>query len=250
VQDGVMLRSASLALLAALLAAVPGFARADDSPVVVELFTSQGCSSCPPADKYFGELAKRPDLIALAFHIEYWNYIGWTDAYSKPWATRRQRDYQAALKLRYVYTPQIVIQGETEGIGSEPATIEPMIRAAEGKRKPHPSLTLHWRDDGALVANIGDGPAPSGQPATLWLVGFDKMHTMAVTTGENAGKTSWDHHAVRSFRRLGAWAGWSEELIVPPEEAKNLGDYGAAVLLQQNGNGPILTAASILLQGH
>ena len=94
-----MLRPAFLALLAALVAAMPNPVWADDtSPVVVELFTSQGCSSCPPADKYFGELAKRPDIIALAFHVEYWNYIGWTDAYSKPWATRRQRDYQAAMK--------------------------------------------------------------------------------------------------------------------------------------------------------
>lgn len=244
-----MLRPAPLAFLAALLAAIPSGVRADDSPVVVELFTSQGCSSCPPADKYFGELAKRPDVIALAFHIEYWNYIGWTDTYSKPWATRRQRDYQAALKLRYLYTPQIVIQGEVEGVGSEAATIEPMIRAAEAKRKPHPGLTLHWREDGALVADVGDGQSPPGQPATLWLVGFDKMHTMAVTTGENAGKTTWDHHAVRSFRRLGSWAGWSEELIVPADEAKTLGDYGAAVLLQENASGPILTAASIQYPG-
>lgn len=244
-----MLRPAPLALLAALSVATPSPVWADDSPIVVELFTSQGCSSCPPADKYFGELAKRPDIIALAFHVEYWNYIGWTDAYSKPWATRRQRDYQVALKQRYVYTPEIVIQGQAEGVGSEPGAIEPMIRAAEAKRKPHPSLTLRWRDDGALVADIGDGPSPPGQPATLWLAGFDKMHTMAVTTGENAGKTAWDHHAVRSFRRLGSWAGWSEELIVPPEEAKNLGDYGAAVLLQENGSGPILTAASVQMQG-
>jgi hypothetical protein len=244
-----MLRPALLALLVALVAAMPSFARADDSPIVVELFTSQGCSSCPPADKYFGELAKRPDIIALAFHIEYWNYIGWTDAYSKPWATRRQRDYQAAMKLRYVYTPEMVIQGETEGIASEPAAIEPMIRAAEAKRRPHPNLTLRWRDDGALVAGVGDGQSPQGEPATLWLVGFDKMHTMAISAGENAGKTSWDHHAVRSFRRLGSWAGYSEELIIPPDEAKNLGDYGAAVLLQLNGSGPILTAATVPMQG-
>jgi hypothetical protein len=245
-----MLRPAALALLAAFAAAMPTLARADDSPIVVELFTSQGCSSCPPADKYFGELAKRSDLIALAFHIEYWNYIGWTDAYSKPWATRRQRDYQSAMKLRYVYTPEIVIQGETEGIASEPAAIEPMIRAAQAKRRPHPNLTLHWRDDGALVADVGAGQSPPGEPATLWLVGFDKMHTMAISTGENAGKTSWDHHAVRSFRRLGSWAGSSQELVVPPEEAKNLGDYGVAVLLQLNGSGPILTAASVPMQGH
>jgi hypothetical protein len=234
--------------LAALVAAAP--ARADDSPVVVELFTSQGCSSCPPADKYLGELAKRPDVLALAFHVEYWNYIGWTDSYSKPWATRRQRDYQAQFKLRYVYTPEMVINGSAEGVGSEPATIEPLIRAAEAKRLPHPEITLHWRDDGALLADIGDGKSPADQPATLWLVGFDNMHTMAVTSGENQGKTAWDHHPVRNFRRLGSWAGWSEELIVPPDEAKNLGDYGAAVLLQQDGSGPILTAAAIMMPGN
>src|SRR5579875_3671798 len=240
-----MLRPAHLLMIAALVAATATQARAGDSPIVVELFTSQGCSSCPPADKYLGELAKRPDVLALAFHVEYWNYIGWTDAYSRPWATQRQRDYEAALKLRYVYTPQMVIEGAAEGVGSEPATIEPLIRAAEANRKPHPDLTLHWRADGALLADIGQGQSPPGQPATLWLVGFDNMHTMAVTAGENEGKTAWDHHPVRSFRRLGSWAGWSEELIVPPEEAKHLGDYGAAVLLQENGTGPILTAASI-----
>lgn len=245
-----MLRPRFFVLLAALAAASPLAARADDAPVVVELFTSQGCSSCPPADKYLGELAKRPDLLALAFHVEYWNYIGWTDSYSKPWATQRQRNYQAALKLRYVYTPEMVINGAAEGVGSEPATIEPLIRAAEAERAPHPSLTLRWRDDGALLADIGQGKSPADEPATLWLVGFDNMHTMAVTSGENEGKTAWDHHPVRSFRRLGSWAGWSEELIVPPEEAKSLGDYGAAVLLQQNGSGPILTAASIQLPGH
>src|SRR6185437_8059545 len=112
------------------------------------------------------------------------------------------------------------------------------------------SLTLHWRDDGALVADVGDGPSPPGQPATLWLVGYDKMRTMAVTAGENEGRTAWDHRAVRSFRRLGAWAGWSEQLVVPADEAKNLGDYGIAVLLQLDGSGPILTAANIQMPGH
>jgi hypothetical protein len=244
-----MLRPAPNLLVAALVAATLTQARADNSPVVVELFTSQGCSSCPPADKYLGELAKRPDLLALAFHVEYWNYIGWTDAYSKPWATQRQRDYEAALKLRYVYTPQMVIEGAAEGVGSEPPAIAPLIRAAEANRAPHPDLTLRWRDDGALVADIGEGKSPSGQPATLWLVGYDNLHTMAVTAGENQGKTAWDHHPVRSFRRLGSWAGWSEELIVPAEEAQHLSDYAAAVLLQENGTGPILTAASIQLPG-
>src|SRR5579863_7436988 len=130
---------ASLLLVPVAALARPGAARAEEhqsSPVVVELFTSQGCSSCPPADKYLGELAKRPDVMALAFHVEYWNYIGWTDSYSKPWATQRQRDYEAAMKLRYVYTPEMVIQGASEGVGSEPMAIEPMIRAAEAKQPP------------------------------------------------------------------------------------------------------------------
>lgn len=236
--------------LVALLLLVPLWAaptRAGDAPapIVVELFTSQGCSSCPPADRYLGELVKRPELLALAFHVEYWNYIGWPDPYSKPWATRRQRDYSAKLKQRFVYTPEIVVQGAAEGVGSERETIEALIRAAGDHRLPHPDLKLGWRDDGALLVQLGDGQSPPGEPATVWLVGFDRMHTNPVLAGENQGKTAWDHHPVRSFRRLGAWAGWSEALTVPPDEAKNLGDYGAAVLLQMNGTGPILTAASI-----
>ncbi len=236
--------------LFALLLLVPawaGAACADDSPIVVELFTSQGCSSCPPADKYLGELAKRPDILALAFHVEYWNYIGWTDPYSKPWATRRQRDYSTRLKQRYVYTPEMVVQGGAEGVGSERETIEALIRTAAAQRAAHPALNLHWREDGALLADFGDGKSPPGEPATVWLVGYDRMHTTPVLAGENEGRTAWDHHPVRSFRRLGSWAGWSEQLIVPPDEVKNLSDYGAAVLLQADGTGAILTAASIEL---
>jgi hypothetical protein len=223
---------------------------ADDLPVVVELFTSQGCSSCPPADKYLGELAKRPGLIALAFHVEYWNYIGWTDPYSRPWATRRQREYAVSLKQPFVYTPEMVIDGEAAGVGSEQAKIEALIRAAAARNVPHPSLLLHWRSDGALLANVGDGKSPPGRPATLWLVGYDGLHTTRVLTGENEGETAWDHHAVRSFRRLGSWAGWSEQFIVPAEEAQHLGNEGAAVLLQEDGTGPILAAASIAMPKH
>lgn len=237
-----------LLALTALVPLLAGTARADEAPIVVELFTSQGCSSCPPADKFLGELVKRPELLVLAFHVEYWNYIGWTDPYSKPWATRRQRDYSARLKQRFIYTPEIVVQGTAEGIGSERDTIEMLIRAAAEKRPPRPDVKLHWRDDGALLADIGDGKSPPAQPATVWLVGYDRMHTTQVLAGENQGKTTWDHHPVRSFRRLGAWAGSSEQLVVPPDEAKNLGDYGAAVLVQIDGSGLILTAASIDLQ--
>jgi hypothetical protein len=236
-------------LVPVLAPATGGAARADQSqpPIVVELFTSQGCSSCPPADKYFGELVKRPEVLAIAFHIEYWNYIGWPDPYSKPWATRRQRDYASKLKQRFVYTPEIVIQGAAEGVGSERETIEALIRAAAAKPLPHPDLKLRWRQDGALMVDLGDGASPQGEPATVWLVGFDRMRTNQILAGENEGKTSWDHHPVRTFKRLGAWAGFSQEFVVSSEDAKTLSDYGAAVLVQLNGTGPILTAASIEL---
>ncbi len=239
-----MKRLLSLLFLAAIVATGP--ARADGTaPIVVELFTSQGCSSCPPADKYLGELAKRPEILPLAFHVEYWNYIGWTDPYSKPWATRRQRDYQTSLKERFVYTPQMVVEGGAEGVGSERDAIEVLIRAAQSRATLQPDIRLHWREDGALLADLGEGKSPAGQPATVWLVGFDRMHTQKVMAGENQGRTSWDYQAVRNFRRLGGWAGFSEQLVVPPDEAKALGDMGAAVLIQANGNGPIITAARI-----
>jgi hypothetical protein len=219
------------------------------APVVVELFTSQGCNTCPPADEFLGELAKRPDVLALAFHVDYWNYIGWADPYAKPWSTARQRDYQQSLHLRYVYTPQMVVNGAAQGVGSDRSEIESLIDAAQAKPMPHPSLALHWLPTGALAVDVGDGPPPPAAPAAIWLIGFDRSHTTPVLRGENEGKTLTEYQTVRSYRRIGAWAGWSMELIVPPDEAKALGEGGVAVLLQAQGTGPILTAARISMPG-
>src|SRR5690348_14071546 len=130
------MRAIILAFLAGILGAVP--AQAAETPlVVVELFTSQGCSSCPPADSYLGELARRPDVLGLAFHVDYWNYIGWTDPFASKLASQRQRDYAKHLNLRYVYTPQMVINGATEGVGSERSTIGMLIKAASEEKAPH-----------------------------------------------------------------------------------------------------------------
>ncbi len=244
-----------LALLAALVLGADGNAiraaetPAAQAPVVVELFTSQGCNTCPPADAFLGELSKQPDILALAFHVDYWNYIGWTDPYGKPWATGRQRDYQQSLHLRYVYTPEMVVNGAAEGVGSDKAAIEALIAAARAKPEPHPALALHWPQNGALAVDVGEGPSPPGAPAAIWLVGFDRPHSTPVLRGENEGKTLTDYQVVRSYRRIGAWAGWSMELMVPPDEAKALGDGGVAVLLQAQGTGPILTAARIFMPG-
>ena len=232
--------------LAALLALLAGAAVAEERPVVVELFTSQGCNSCPPADKYIGELAQRPDLLTLAFHVDYWNYIGWDDPYARPWATARQRAYQASLKERFVYTPQIVVDGAAQGVGSERDTIEKLIKAAPADAaSAHPDLALRWRQDGALLVDIGAGASPQESPADIWLIGYDAAHETRVLRGENAGQTLTDHHVVRTYRRIGGWPGWSLELVVPPGEVSAIGDGGVAVLVQAAGVGPVLAAARV-----
>lgn len=234
-----------LAIAALVVLALP--ARAEEGrPIVVELFTSQGCNSCPPADAFLGKLSHRPGFLTFAFHVDYWNYIGWIDPFGRPWATARQRSYQMSLDQPYVYTPQMVVDGEAQGIGSEPNTIDALIRTAQSEPwPPHPDLVLRWRADGALLVDVGGGTSPPKSPADIWLIGYDAPHETQVLRGENAGETATDYDAVRSYRRLGAWPGWSLELVVPASEVATLGTGGIAVLVQAGGLGPILNAAEI-----
>ena len=234
-----------LLLVALVMLAGPAGAE-EQRPTVVELFTSQGCNSCPPADTYLGELGRRPNLLTLAFHVDYWNYIGWTDPFARPWATARQKAYQKSLNERFVFTPQMVVNGAAQGIGSERDTIETLIKAApmDGATL-HPDLALRWREDGALLVDVGAGNSPPDSPADIWLIGYDSAHETQVLRGENAGETLTDHHAVRQYRRLGAWPGWSLELVVPAEEVPSLGTGGIAVLIQAAGVGPVMAAARI-----
>lgn len=226
-----------------LVLALTGSAAAEvQPPVVVELFTSQGCSSCPPADAYLGELAQRPGVLALAFHIDYWNYIGWTDPFARPWASARQRGYMESLHLPYVYTPQIVVEGAAQAIGSERATIETMIRAAAQARLPAPVLSLARGGDGALTVTVGAGHAPAAG-TTLWLVGYDPRHATEVLHGENRGRKLIDYNAVRTLRRIGAWTGAPLTLTLPATPGEK--SSAMAVLLQENATGPILTAATL-----
>jgi len=237
--------SAPLAGSAGAAESLPSPASAPSAPVVVELFTSQGCSSCPPADAFLSELAQRPGVIALAFHVDYWNYIGWTDPFAKPWATARQRAYREALNQRFVYTPEMVVDGAAQAAGNDRAAVESLIGDARAHPPAHPSLALFWRKDGALAVDVGAGASPPGEPATLWLIGYDKARTTQVLRGENEGRALTDVHPVRSYRALGKWAGWSAEFIVPAADVKTLGNGGIAVLLQERGAGPILNAAQI-----
>lgn len=210
------------------------------SPVVVELFTSQGCSSCPPADALLGELAQRDDLIALAFHVDYWDYIGWKDPFASPDFTRRQRDYAAALGSRTIYTPQMVIDGSDDAVGSDRGRVGELIRRAAAR----PRLELALDSSGGKHVLI----LPQAQlerPATVWLAVYDREERTSVRRGENAGRDLSDYNIVRHFRKVAGWDGTPGSLELDLSEAMQEG-MGCAVLVQAEGQGQILAALKVL----
>ncbi len=185
----------SLAMFAAILMALaPLAARAGEGPVVVELFTSQGCSSCPPADAYLHDLAKRTDVIALSYNVGYWDYLGWKDTLASLAHTERQRAYARTLGLSGVYTPQIVVNGIAEGVGSRRHEIEPALESA----KPLPVSISFTGEGDALSLSVGPGETPE-RPATLWLVRYTKEERVEISRGENRGRTIAYTHAVRQL---------------------------------------------------
>ena len=220
-----MVRAASaIGLAAALLAGQA--ARAETvrpPPIVVELFTSQSCSSCPPADALLAELARtRQDVLVLDLHVTYWDRLGWKDPYSLPAATERQRRYSALWGADSVYTPQLVAGGRHQAIGSDRTAVLASVAAAVADRASAVPLRVARDGDGLTVqAAAGSGAG------TLLLVGFDPAHTTRIGGGENGGRTLTEVNVVRSIAPLGAWSGAPTSLhaAVPAGER-------VAVLLQ------------------
>ena len=204
-------------------------ALAETRPVVVELFTSQGCSSCPPADAVLAELAPRKDVLALGFHVDYWDSLGWKDPLSTPGATLRQHEYASQFGRREVYTPQIVIDGQRQAVGSNRNAVLQAIAQSE----PTSTAPVVFAADGRSVA-IGAG---SGQGKVL-LIRYVRSRATQVQRGENAGRTAIDVNGVESFRTAGEWTGQKMELPVDPVDT----DHGLAVVVQGD-NGRILGAA-------
>jgi hypothetical protein len=211
------------------------------APIVVELFTSQGCSSCPPAEAYLAKLAKRDGIIALEFHVNYWDYIGWKDPFAKPAYTARQRLYGQSLDQKYVYTPEMVISGRMHEVGSRLPAIEMLLEDEANRLKvsssPHIDLMINGSDleiQITAIQNLSD-------TADIYLVGFDAQHETKVKRGENAGKTLISRNIVRSFSKLGNWGGQALKLSVPADLAK--GDGGMVLLVQHKKGGPIIAAA-------
>jgi hypothetical protein len=221
----------AISLLIALFFATA--AAAETRPVVVELFTSQGCSSCPPADKLLGELAKRNDVIALGFHITYWDGATWRDPFSRPQSTERQVAYDRRLTGGQVYTPQMVIDGTADVVGSDRVAVLAAINAV----KPTAVAPVSFAADRRSVT-IGIGSPPAG--GTVILARYVLSRTTHVGGGENANRTATDFNGVERFETLGTWDGKTVSLAIePPGEGE-----GIAVLVQAP-DGTILGAAAL-----
>jgi hypothetical protein len=208
-------------------------------PVLVELFTSQGCSSCPPADQFLGELTKRTGIVALAFHVDYWDYIGWKDEFARAEHTARQKQYRDSLNLRTVYTPQMVIDGRYDAVGSQYSEVESSIGSAAAAPKLPLTITAAG---GKYRVTAPATEIDQAKPASLWLAIYWRKNETPVTRGENAGSTLTEYNIVRELRRLGEWTGDAIDLELDVDAGdKNL---GCAVILQVDGNGPVLGVAA------
>ena len=190
-----------LALAAAL--AIPGAPRAAELRGVVELFTSQGCSSCPPADRYLAELAKDPSLVVLSWPVDYWDYIGWKDTFGSPGFTARQKAYAAVRRDDQVYTPQAVIDGVTHAVGNDRDVVQDAI-AANGKTL-NCALTMTDRD-GKIGIDVAPKANASGS-ATLWLLRVLRTANVAIGRGENKGRSITYTNVVREAIAVGEWSG-------------------------------------------
>jgi len=237
-------RLASACLIVAIV--IASYTLADAEPrALLELFTSQGCSSCPPADKLLGELANDPSLVALSVPIDYWDYLGWKDTLASPAHSARQRAYARARGDRQVYTPQIVVNGSMHVLGSDRAAVERVI--AQTDQKPGiMSLPVLLSLGGAnltVKVRAAESENPGGE---VWLCPLTKSVPVAIGRGENHGRTIIYHNVVRRWVKLGDWSGTDATWSVPMSEIKSDDIDAAAVMVQEGSHdkpGIILGAA-------
>ncbi len=219
-------------LLLAGLLLNPAAAFSAPRPTVIELFTSESCSSCPPADALLDELARsRPDVLPLGFHVDYWNALSWRDRFSSPAATARQRQYAAWLGTE-VYTPQLVVDGHWQVVGSDRAAVMAAIAQAQAAQEAGPNATISAADS-TVTVHVGLGKGRG----TVLLVSYDNLHTTNVGSGENAGRAVPDANTVRSIAEIGAWTGAAAAYTA----SRNPGDHLAVLVQDDEGN--ILAAA-------
>lgn len=223
----------------ALLCSAAG-AAAQHRPAVLELYTSEGCGSCPPAEAYVGELARRPDVLALAFHVDYWDDLGWRDRFGLPESVQRQRIYARSLGLSSVYTPQAIIDGRADIVGSDAPAIDKRLR----ETRSGIGLTIAVRGP---EVQIDVSTQDAAVPSDIVLIAYRRNAVSAIGRGENSGRTLTEFNIVRAIRTLGSWEGRSQQYRAPLESLP--GDAtDVAVLVQVSGQGPIIGAATCALR--
>ena len=222
--------------LVLLLSVLP--IRAADNVVMVELFTSQGCSSCPPADRTLADLTKRSDVLALSLHVDYWDYLGWRDTFARPEHTRRQIRYRDAMGARVIYTPQMIVNGRQDVPGYREDLIAEAI--TEAQSVPRVASIVIAKSDGMLVAHVDAGGLST--KCTIWAAAYDQSATVDIARGENAGRQITYHNIVEKLMKVGPWsdAGPNKIALPQPEAGK-----GIAVWLQNDQTGEVIAASFV-----
>jgi hypothetical protein len=230
------MRAIFTAVAACIGFATPIAATAD--AVLVELYTSQGCSSCPPADEVLGQLAKRDDVIALSLHVDYWDYLGWKDEFASPAFTARQQGFARAARSTMVYTPQMVVGGVDSVVGTR--TMELMDHVARHQATPD-LVVLRLSKSGGEIVLEGTAERAADGAKVVQLVRYTPSQAVAIKRGENAGKTVTYHNVVTSWTVIGTWKGTEPLTMRAPLD----GDSPAVVVIQDGASGPVLAVARL-----
>ena len=221
-------------------------------PVVVELYTSQGCNSCPPADALLGKLAQRADVIAMSLPITYWDMLGWKDTLASEANTRRQKAYATTMGHGGVYTPQMIVDGVQDVVGSRVASVEAAIDA-RAQQLDSVASEAHTTDPVAPVSvsetgqelHISIGAADGTHNATVWMFHLRSAVNVAIKAGENEGRAITYHNVVGDLRAVGVWKGGALTLTLPRSAMAGLPHDGVAIIVQQGGYGHIIGAAYV-----
>ena len=212
------------------------------APVVVELFTSEGCSTCAPANEYLRELSARRNLLPLSFHVDYWDYTGWKDRFADPAFAERQRAYAAARGKSMMYTPQMVIAGAIESVGTDRKAVEKALKKADRR---HTMYDLSLAKDPQGGIHLGLPQAALSVPASLWLVTYVYQGATDIEAGENRGKHMITTNVVRTLRKVGMWDGRAEDRLISLNAAEIAAKPDACAIIANEAEfGPVVAAAA------
>jgi hypothetical protein len=222
-------------VLALVSFGVGGVSATERPRAVLELFTSQGCSSCPPADRYVADIADRPDVIALTFAVDYWDYLGWRDTLANPLHAKRQKAYAYARGDRQIYTPQMIVNGVGHAIGSDRAAVERVVTQTHGQPGVLSIPVTVTTAGDAITISLPPSSGPlvgPDNPATVTVLGVSSRQPVEIARGENRGQTVVYRNVVRSHTSLGEWTGGAQTFTVSRSEQLAAGCERAVVIVQ------------------